>query len=54
MTSADIARKLRLSKRTIDFHLDNARINLQAGTRTEAAIKGRSGRPDQTMIRPEG
>jgi len=38
-TSADIARKLRLSKRTIDFHLDNARIKLRAGTRTEAAIK---------------
>jgi DNA-binding NarL/FixJ family response regulator len=39
MTSADIAHKLRLSKRTIDFHLDNARIKLRAGTRTEAAIK---------------
>ena len=38
-TSADIARKLRLSKRTVDFHLDNARIKLRAGTRTEAAIK---------------
>ena len=38
-TSADIASKLRLSKRTIDFHLDNARIKLRAGTRTEAAIK---------------
>jgi len=38
-TSADIARKLRLSKRTVDFHLDNARVKLGAGTRTEAAIK---------------
>ena len=38
-TSADIARQLGLSKRTIDFHLDNARIKLSAGTRTEAAIK---------------
>jgi DNA-binding NarL/FixJ family response regulator len=38
-TSADIARKLRLSKRTVDFHLDNARIKLDAGTRAEAAIK---------------
>lgn len=38
-TSADIARKLRLSKRTVDFHLDNARVKLRAGTRTEAAIK---------------
>jgi DNA-binding NarL/FixJ family response regulator len=42
-TSADIARKLRLSKRTIDFHLDNARIKLRAGTRTEAAIKALAG-----------
>ena len=31
--------QLRLSKRTVDFHLDNARIKLSAGTRTEAAIK---------------
>jgi len=38
-TSADIARKLCLSKRTIDFHLDNARTKLGAGTRTEAVIK---------------
>jgi DNA-binding NarL/FixJ family response regulator len=39
MTSANIARKLCLSKRTIDFHLDNARIKLRADTRTEAAVK---------------
>jgi len=38
-TSADIARKLRLSKRTVDFNLDNARVKLGGGTRTEAAIK---------------
>jgi DNA-binding NarL/FixJ family response regulator len=31
--SAEIARKLRLSKRTIDFHVDNARIKLRAATR---------------------
>ncbi len=37
--SLEIARKLRLSKRTIDFHIDNARIKLRAATRTEAAIK---------------
>jgi len=42
-TSADIARKLRLSKRTVDFHLDNARVKLRAGTRTEAAIKAVAG-----------
>jgi DNA-binding CsgD family transcriptional regulator len=29
-TSAEIARKLRLSKRTVDFHIDNARIKLRA------------------------
>jgi DNA-binding NarL/FixJ family response regulator len=38
-TSAGIARMRRLSKRTVDFHLDNARIKLGAGTRTGAAIK---------------
>lgn len=37
--SVEIARKLRLSKRTIDFHIDNAREKLGAATRTEAAIK---------------
>ncbi|MGD0148996.1 MAG: response regulator [Xanthobacteraceae bacterium] len=37
--SAEIASKLRLSKRTIDFHIDNARIKLRAATRTEAVIK---------------
>lgn len=38
-TSFEIARKLRLAKRTVDFHIDNARIKLHAATRTEAAIK---------------
>jgi len=33
-----------LSKRTIDFHLDNARIKLAAATRTEAALKAAIGR----------
>jgi hypothetical protein len=37
--STEIARKLRLSKRTIDFHTDNARIKLRAATRTEAVMK---------------
>jgi DNA-binding NarL/FixJ family response regulator len=37
--SAEIARTLRIAKRTVDFHIDNARIKLQAATRTEAAIK---------------
>jgi DNA-binding NarL/FixJ family response regulator len=38
-TSAAIARKLGLVKRTVDFHIDNARIKLGAATRTEAVIK---------------
>ena len=38
-TSAEIARKLRMSKRTVDFHIDNARIKLRAATRTQAVIK---------------
>ena len=38
-TSAEIARKLRLSKRTVDFHVDNARIKLRAATRTEAVTR---------------
>jgi len=38
-TSAAIARKLDLSKRTVDFHIDNARTKLRATTRTEAAIR---------------
>ena len=41
--SIDIARKLRLSKRTIDFHFDNARTKLRAATRTEAVIKAAVG-----------
>jgi DNA-binding CsgD family transcriptional regulator len=38
-TSVQIGQKLRLSKRTVDFHIDNARIKLRATTRAEAAIK---------------
>jgi DNA-binding NarL/FixJ family response regulator len=38
-TSAQIASKTLLSKRTVDFHVDNARAKLGAETRTEAAIK---------------
>jgi DNA-binding NarL/FixJ family response regulator len=43
-TSAQIAEILELSKRTIDFHLDNARVKLGAATRTQAAIKAAVGR----------
>ena len=43
-TSAQIAEMLELSKRTVDFHLDNARVKLGAATRTQAAIKAAVGR----------
>lgn len=43
-TSAEIAQILKLTKRTVDFHIDNARIKLGAATRIEAAIKAASGR----------
>jgi DNA-binding response OmpR family regulator len=43
-TSAEIAQILELSKRTVDFHIDNARIKLGAATRVEAAIKAATGR----------
>jgi DNA-binding NarL/FixJ family response regulator len=43
-TSAQIADLLGLSKRTVDFHLDNARIKLDATTRTQAAIKAAIGK----------
>ena len=38
-TSAEIAVKLHLSKRTVDFHIDNARMRLRTATRTEAVSK---------------
>jgi DNA-binding NarL/FixJ family response regulator len=38
-TSIEIARLLRLSKRTVDFHVDNACDKLDVTTRTEAAVK---------------
>jgi DNA-binding response OmpR family regulator len=38
-TSAQIAHKLGLVKRTVDFHVDNARIKLGAATRSEAVMK---------------
>jgi DNA-binding NarL/FixJ family response regulator len=43
-TSAQIGEMLGLAKRTIDFHLDNARNKLGASTRTEAVIKAAFGR----------
>jgi DNA-binding response OmpR family regulator len=43
-TSTEIAQILDLTKRTIDFHIDNAREKLGAATRTEAVVKAASGR----------
>ena len=43
-TSAQIADIIGVSKRTVDFHLDNARIKLDATTRTQAAIKAAIGK----------
>src|SRR5215468_12323998 len=43
-TSAEIAQILGLTKRTIDFHIDNARSKLDAATRTEAVIKAATGK----------
>jgi len=43
-TSAEIASLLSMSKRTVDFHLDNARDKLGVSTRIQAAVKAASGR----------
>jgi DNA-binding response OmpR family regulator len=43
-TSAEIAKILELTKRTVDFHIDNARTKLGAATRTEAVLKAATGR----------
>jgi DNA-binding NarL/FixJ family response regulator len=43
-TSAEIAVILGLSKRTIDFHIDNARTKLGVATRIEAVTKAAAGR----------
>jgi DNA-binding NarL/FixJ family response regulator len=43
-TSAEVADLVGLCKRTVDFHLDNARVKLGAATRTEAAIKATMGK----------
>jgi DNA-binding NarL/FixJ family response regulator len=39
MGSTEIGRLLHLSKRTVDFHVDNARRKLGAGTRVEAVLR---------------
>jgi DNA-binding response OmpR family regulator len=42
-TSAEIAQILGLTKRTIDFHIDNARVKLGTTTRMHAAVKAAAG-----------
>jgi DNA-binding NarL/FixJ family response regulator len=42
-TSAEIARLLDLSKRTVDFHIENARTKLGVSTRIQAAVKAATG-----------
>ncbi len=41
-TSAEIAQIVNLTKRTVDFHADNARMKLNASTRMHAAAKAAS------------
>jgi DNA-binding NarL/FixJ family response regulator len=47
-TSTEIAEILKVSKRTVDFHIDNASTKLGAATRTQAAIKAATAR----LIKP--
>ena len=43
-TSSEVGQILGLTKRTVDFHIDNARTKLGAATRTEAVIKAATSR----------
>lgn len=43
-TSAEIAVILDLTKRTVDFHIDNARAKLGVTTRVQAVVKAAAGR----------
>ena len=42
-TSSEIATILGLTKRTVDFHIDNARLKLNASSRMHAAVKAAAG-----------
>jgi DNA-binding response OmpR family regulator len=42
-TSSEIATILGLTKRTVDFHIDNARVKLNATSRMHAAVKAAAG-----------
>lgn len=37
-TSAEIAKIINLTKRTVDFHIDSARVKLEVATRIQAAV----------------
>jgi DNA-binding NarL/FixJ family response regulator len=52
-TSAEIAQIVGLTKRTIDFHIDNARAKLGASTRTEAAAKAHALRLFEAPAEPD-
>jgi len=43
-TSAEIAQIMGLSKRTVDFHIDNARTKLGVTTRIQAVVKAAAGK----------
>lgn len=43
-SSEEIAQILELSKRTVDFHMDNARAKLGVATRIQAVVKAISGK----------
>ena len=47
-TSSEIATILGLTKRTVDFHIDNARIKLDATSRMHAVVKAAAGQ----LIKP--
>ncbi len=42
-TSSEIAQILGLTKRTVDFHIDNARVKLNTTSRMHAAVKAAAG-----------
>ena len=42
-TSSEIAQILGLTKRTVDFHIDNARVKLNTSSRMHAAVKAAAG-----------
>jgi DNA-binding response OmpR family regulator len=42
-TSSEIATIIGLTKRTVDFHIDNARLKLNATSRLHAAVKAAAG-----------